>query len=185
MGWSGKPPPPDPNIGLAARENAAIAREQMDMARQQFDWSKDQYEQFSPLLKRSFELEELAQNKQFEALDRDAALRQELQNAYLGSMRKQDEYADYQFGRYRDTFAPIEDQLVAEAKRGIDVDGRVGRAVADFSQQSGMRNQQMAREANRNNMQRLGHGLCDGCQQERGRTGRRWPVDKHPGRVRG
>lgn len=125
MGWSGKPPPPDPRVGQAVENQSRLAQEQ-------FDWSKAVYERdYLP------------------AMQRDAELREELQDAYLGSMRKQDEYADYQFGRYRDTFAPLEDELVAEARRGIDIEGRVGRGVADFTQQSARRDQQMLREANR------------------------------------
>jgi len=125
MGWSGKPPPPDPRVGQAVENQSRLAQEQ-------FDWSKAVYERdYLP------------------AMQRDAELREELQEAYLGSMRKQDEYADYQFGRYRDTFAPLEDELVAEARRGIDIEGRVGRGVADFTQQSARRDQQMLREANR------------------------------------
>lgn len=128
MGWSGKPPPPDPRVGIAIDK-------QSDLSKEQFDWSKEIYERdYVP------------------AMQRDAELRDELQDAYLTSMRKQDDYADYQFGRYKDTFAPLEDELVSEAKRGIDVEGRVGRGLADFTQQSSMRNQMMMREANRNNM---------------------------------
>jgi hypothetical protein len=136
MGWLGDdPPPPDPNVGIAARENAELAREQAALSREQLDWSRQVYERdYLP------------------AMQRDAALRQQLQDAYLGSMRKQDEYADYQFNRYRNTFAPLEDDLVAEAKRGVNVEGRVGRAVADYAQQSSLQERQMIREANRNNM---------------------------------
>jgi hypothetical protein len=127
MGWSGKPPPPDPRVGQAIENESKLAREQ-------FDWTKTAYDRdYLPAIKE------------------DAALRRELQDAYLGSMRKQDEYADYQFGRYKQ-FAGLEDELLTEAKRGIDVDGRVGRAVADFSQQSGRRDQQLMREIRRNNM---------------------------------
>lgn len=125
MGWAGKPPPPDPRVGQAIENQSRLAQEQ-------FDWSKAVYER-----------------DMMPAMQRDAELRGELQEAYLGSMRKQDEYADYQFGRYRDTFAPLEDELVAEARRGIDIEGRVGRGVADFTQQSARRDQQMLREANR------------------------------------
>lgn len=125
MGWAGKPPKPDPRVGQAIENQSRLAQEQ-------FDWSKAVYER-----------------DMLPAMQRDAELREELQDAYLGSMRKQDEYADYQFGRYRDTFAPLEDELVAEARRGIDIEGRVGRGVADFTQQSARRDQQMLREANR------------------------------------
>jgi hypothetical protein len=125
MGWAGKPPPPDPRVGQAVENQSRLAQEQ-------FDWSKATYERDI-----------------LPAMQRDAELREELQDAYLGSMRKQDEYADYQFGRYRDTFAPLEDELVADARRGIDIEGRVGRGVADFTQQSARRDQQMLREANR------------------------------------
>lgn len=128
MGWSGSPPPPDPRVGIAIDK-------QSDLSKEQFDWSKTVYERdYLP------------------AMQKDAELRDELQDAYLTSMRKQDDYADYQFGRYKDTFAPLEDELVSEAKRGIDVEGRVGRGLADFTQQSSMRNQMMMREANRNNL---------------------------------
>lgn len=105
MGWAGKPPPPDPRVGQAVENQSRLAQEQ-------FDWSKATYERDI-----------------LPAMQRDAELREELQDAYLGSMRKQDEYADYQFGRYRDTFAPLENELVAEARRGIDIEGRVGRGV--------------------------------------------------------
>lgn len=144
MGWSGKPPPPDPRIGLAADKQAEVAAGMLDLSREQFKASQDQFDWSKATYERDF----------LPAMQRDEALRRELQDAYLGSMRKQDEYADYQFGRYRDTFAPLEDQLVADARRGItiDIDGRVNRAVADFTQQGSRRNQQMMREANRNNM---------------------------------
>lgn len=36
MGGGGKAPPPDPNVGIAARENAAIAREQLEFTKQFF-----------------------------------------------------------------------------------------------------------------------------------------------------
>lgn len=125
MGWTGSPPAPDPRIGQAIDK-------QSELAQQQFDWSKDVYNR-----------------DVLPAMQRDADLREELQGAYLGSMRKQDEYADYQFGRYRDTFAPLEDSLVTEAKRGVNVEGRVGRAVADFAQQDSDRERQMLREMGR------------------------------------
>ena len=125
MGWSGSPPPPDPRVGEAVQA-------QTELAKQQFDWAKGIYERdYVP------------------AMQRDAEMRQELQDSYLGSMRKQDEYADYQFGRYRDTFAPLEDDLVAEARRGINIEGRVNRGLADFNQQSLMRDQAMLRNAGR------------------------------------
>lgn len=128
MGWSGSPPPPDPRVGQSIEQQSQLAKEQ-------FDWSKQTYE-----------------NDYRPAMIRDAELREELQTAYLASMDKQDEYADYQFGRYKDTFAPLEDSLVQDVKKGIDVEGRVGRGLADFTQQGSMRNQMMMREANRNNL---------------------------------
>ena len=126
MGWLGNdPPPPDPRVGQAVDKQA-------DLARDQFDWTRQVYDRdYLP------------------AMQRDAALREQLQDAYLSSMRKQQETADYQLDRYKSTFAPLEDDLVSEARRGIDIEGRVNRGLADFSQQSSMRDQQMLREANR------------------------------------
>lgn len=141
MGWSGSPPPPDPRVGIAADKQAEVAKGMLDLSKEQFKFSQDQFDWSKAVYDRDF----------LPAMQRDAALREQLQDAYLGSMRKQDEYADYQFGRYRDTYAPLEDQLVADAKRGIniDVEGRVNRAVAGLNQDSARRDQQMLREANR------------------------------------
>lgn len=144
MGWSGSPPPPDPRIGIAADKQAEVAAGMLDLSRDQFKASQDQFDWSKATYERDF----------LPAMQRDAALREELQDAYLGSMRKQDEYADYQFGRYKDLYAGLEDQLVADAKRGIkvDVEGRVGRARADQEQNASRMTQQMYREAGRNNM---------------------------------
>lgn len=144
MGWSGSPPPPDPRIGIAADKQAEVAAGMLDLSRDQFKASQDQFDWSKATYERDF----------LPAMQRDEELRRQLQDAYLGSMRKQDEYADYQFGRYRDQFAPLEDQLLADAKRGIkvDVEGRVGRARAEQQQADSMMTQRMYREANRNNM---------------------------------
>lgn len=129
MGWSGgKPPAPDPTAGIAAQR-------QMDLAQEQFDWSKEVYER-----------------DVVPAMQRDMDLRETIQNAQMESMRKQDDIADYQLTRYRDTFVPIEDELVAEAKKGIDVQGRVNRALADYNQEDSNRERQMYREMGRMGM---------------------------------
>lgn len=136
MGWSGKPPPPDPRVGQAIENESRLARDQ-------FDWSKEVYERdYVPYMQDARESEKLV---------RDAALE---------SMRKQDEYADYQFGRYKDTFAPLEDELVSEAQRGIDVEGRVGRGVADFTQQSSMRDQMLKRQFGANGGTALAYAMA-------------------------
>lgn len=142
MGWSGKPPPPDPRIGIAADKQAEVAAGMLQLSRDQFKSSQDQFDWSKATYERDF----------LPAMQRDEAMRRELQDAYMGSMRKQDEYADYQFNRYRDNYAPLEDQLLAEAKKGINVEGRVNQAVAGYNQDAGRRNQMLAREAGRNNM---------------------------------
>lgn len=118
---------------IAASENAAA--EQNALAREQFDWNKQVYERdVAPLQKRQQDLQERVAN---DALARGA---------------KQDALADEQNKYYKETFQPLEKQVVDEAK-GYDseanVNRRSGMAAANVNQQFANARGQSARMAGR------------------------------------
>jgi len=80
--------------------------------------------------------------------ERDMALREKVGNATYDTMQKQQEFADSQNKFYKDTFQPLEQQMVDEAK-GYDSDTnvqrRMGIASANVNQQYSNAQQQSAR----------------------------------------
>lgn len=80
--------------------------------------------------------------------ERDMALREKIGNATYDTMQKQQEFADSQNKFYKDTFQPLEQQMVDEAK-GYDSDTnvqrRMGIASANVNQQFSNAQQQSAR----------------------------------------
>lgn len=87
------PPPPDPNPGMLESAEAArdIAKIQQETAREYLNFSKDQYEELKPLVQRVTQ----AQIDSMEA-----------------NQRRAEEYATFE----RETFRPLEQQLVDRAK---------------------------------------------------------------------
>lgn len=124
MGWAGKAPKPDPAVGEAAKMQAQLARES-------FDFYKTTYERdLLPIMQK------------------DQALREELQTRGLGIMDRQQQMADEQFGLYKETYLPVEQQA---AKDAMDYDSesniarRSGIAAANVNQQFSNAQQQNAR----------------------------------------
>jgi len=121
------PPPPDPNIGIAARENAEIAKAMLELGKDQLQWNKDRWEKVEPGLLESAQLQ----------LD-------------VGKQNK--ERADSQWQTYQDLFAPIEKQYAEEAKNyGSEADqaaqaeqARAG-VASSFEQQRGVTDRELAR----------------------------------------
>lgn len=117
----------------AAAESAAS--EQNQLSREQFEWNQKIYERdVAPLQQRQQELQEKVAN---DALARAA---------------KQDALADEQNQYYKETFQPLEKQVVDEAK-GYDseanVNKRSGMAAANVNQQFSNARGQSARMAGR------------------------------------
>lgn len=125
MGWlGGDAPEPDPLIGIAALNNAALSKESLD-------WYKQTYA-----------------NDILPAQQKDAALREEITNATLASMKQQDQFAADQNQVYRDNFLPVEKQVASDAM-GYDsnenVTRRMGIAAANTNQQFSNAEAQSAR----------------------------------------
>jgi hypothetical protein len=87
------PPPPDPNPGMIESAEAAreIAKVQQETAREYLQFSKDQYAELKPFVER-------ISNAQIEAMD--------------ANQKRAEEYATFE----RETFRPLEQQLVDRAK---------------------------------------------------------------------
>lgn len=88
----GDPPPPDPNIGLAALRNAEISREALD-------WYKGVYAQDAP----------------YREEYRDIA--KQIAETQIAAQEKNQQYADDYYGYMRDTFRPVEKGIVEDAQR--------------------------------------------------------------------
>lgn len=87
---SPSPPAPDPNIGIAAAANAETAKEMAAVAREELAWNKEKYAKQEPLI-------------------------QQVVNSQLSSMQNNEARSAEQWGRYKSLFAPVEDQMVADA----------------------------------------------------------------------
>ncbi len=90
MGGGSKAPKPDPNIGIAQKEMAAIAKEQLDFAREAFYAEQPREELYAQLSQRFIDSTVAAQNEQ---------------------SRLANDYAQ----RMKGTFYPIEDTLAFDA----------------------------------------------------------------------
>lgn len=75
------------------------------------------------------------------------------------AMRQQD-MADEQYARYKDLYAPMEEELIGEAREGIDADRFVGLATTDVGQQFNTQ-----RTAQRQQMERYGLSPASGAWQ--------------------
>lgn len=92
MGMYGSAPKPDPNIGAAAKDSAAIAKETLE-------WNKMIYEQDAPKRQQEYELA-----KRFA----DSAIE---------SQQFNDDLSKQYFERLKGTFFPVEDAMVDEAMK--------------------------------------------------------------------
>lgn len=130
--WGGKgsaPAIPDPNPGLFASAQATIevGKMQERLAQEYLNFSKGQYEDFAPFL------QGLAKTELDIALDNKA---------------RADEYADYE----RETFRPLERQLIADVGRYSTAENRellAQEAKADVATAYDVQKQQLARELGR------------------------------------
>ena len=121
---SNKAPAPDPNIGLAQRE-------QIDLARRQQAFFE---ENFAPRY--------LDQMDQQIGLSREQSRRdQEMQDYQIGLTKKYDE-------RYWNTQVPLEDELIQRARsynESAEQERMAGQSAADVSQAFGVANESMQR----------------------------------------
>ena len=83
-------PDPDPNIGVAAKQNADIAQQQLDVAKQQLAWEKDRAAVQDPLVQKIVD-------QQIAMGDSNAAR------------------SDEQWKIYKDLFQPVEQRTVSDA----------------------------------------------------------------------
>lgn len=128
MCGKGDAPDPDPLIGQAAKANAETAKEALA-------WYKDLYT--NELLPMQKEQQALAKN---------------LVDRYLGSMEKQQQFADKQNAYYESTFKPVEQQMVRDAMNydsAENISRRQGIAAANVQQQFSNAQQENARNLSR------------------------------------
>lgn len=128
MCGKGDAPEPDPLIGQAAKANAETAKEALA-------WYKDLYT--NELLPMQKEQQALAKN---------------LVERYLGTMEKQQEFAEKQNAYYESTFKPVEQQMVRDAMNydsAENVSRRQGIAAANVQQQFSNAQQETARNLSR------------------------------------
>ena len=125
MGWAGgSAPAPDPNVGIAAKMQA-------ELAKQSFDFYKTTYE-----------------NDLRPMMQKDLALREELQTRGLDIMERQQGIADEQWGLYKNTYQPVEQKAAQEAMdydSEANINRRMGIAAASANQQFSNAQQQNAR----------------------------------------
>lgn len=128
MCGKGDAPEPDPLIGQAAKANAETAKEALA-------WYKDLYT--NELLPMQKEQQALAKN---------------LVDRYLGSMEKQQQFAEKQNAYYESTFKPVEQQMVRDAMNydsAENISRRQGIAAANVQQQFSNAQQENARNLSR------------------------------------
>lgn len=120
----GKAPKPDPAVGEAAKMQAQLAKDS-------FDFYKTTYESdILPMMRRDMELREA-----LEADQRDIMKRQQAQS-------------EEQWGLYKDTYLPVEQQAARDAVEydsASNVNRRMGIAAAGVNQQFSNAQQQAAR----------------------------------------
>lgn len=129
MGWlGGDAPAPDPAIGEAAKANAQLGKDA-------FEWYKNYYD--------TTVAPQQAQQNQ---------LATRLTNDYLDTSAQQKQFAQEQNQYYKDTFQPVEKQMVSDA---MDYDSEAnvkrvsGEAAANVNQQFSNARTQSARLAGR------------------------------------
>lgn len=125
MGWAGgSAPKPDPAVGQAALMQAQLAKDS-------FDFYKTTFE-----------------NDLRPMMQKDLALREDLQTRGLAIMEKQQGIADEQWNLYKDTYQPVEQKAAQEAMdydSDSNVNRRMGIASANVTQQFSNAQQQNAR----------------------------------------
>ena len=87
----GSSPKPDPAIGRAAQENAAIARDAFNLSKEQYEYEKAQWEKFAPYY--------------------DEMFKSSLEDAATGRER-----SAFAWDRYLKQGVPLEDQIVRDAR---------------------------------------------------------------------
>lgn len=131
-GGGGSAPAADPLIGLSMLKNATNAEEALN-------FFKSAYNDQQPRLKEYADLQRRVSESQISGMD--------LQQQIAGDM----------YGRYRAKYAPVEDQLIEDARTydsADKVDARVGRGLTDLRQQ-----QELGREMMGRNLGRYGVSL--------------------------
>lgn len=121
-----KPPKPDPAIGEASKEMAAVARDQLA-------WEKEVYADMTPYLEDYYDLSSRATSQQMDLAGRSAD--------------QADEYYNYMLG----TFRPVERSLVDESMvdSAAMQEEYANRAGADVQSQIGRQYDQIIRNAMR------------------------------------
>lgn len=130
MGGKSKAPAPDPQIGQASKEMAAIARDQFEYSKTRDAEMDKLYDEYLPIVKQNIQ-------------------------ASTEQAQKQTELTDWYQERMQSVFAPIEDKLAGWAQDGYQASAGVqqemeqsaGRAKAAVDQQFGSQREQQARSA--------------------------------------
>ena len=118
------PPPPDPAVGEAAKQQAEIGKEALE-------FSKQQWAELQPW--RDFQLE----------------VGQQVAQSALTQMDTENQISQDYWNYLKDTFRPLEEQIVAEAKSYDTPDRRsaeAARAVSGVSSQFSTQQQNMGRD---------------------------------------
>ncbi len=124
--WKSKTvvPAPDPNIGIAAANTAAISKEALD-------FQKQMYEEYKPYM------------------IKEAATAEEASRLQMDIARKQDAQAD-EYGAYmKNTFRPVEQSMVDEAMsydNGVEGERMAGEAAAQVGESFGIGQRTMNRQ---------------------------------------
>lgn len=84
------PPAPDPNIGIAARENAALSKEMAGVARDELIWNKARWEEVKPIYNEVIQTE-------------------------LAQMKQSGDRGTEQWNLYKKLFQPVEERMVQDA----------------------------------------------------------------------
>lgn len=125
-------PEPDPNIGLAQKELSELSRRQMDFWEQDI-WPglKEQSAQQQKLSE-----EQVGINK--ETQRRQTAIAEEQFGLNMESQRRQMAIAEEQYQRYKNTFEPLQNEIIADAQ-AYDTEANreriAGEAMGDVSTQ--------------------------------------------------
>ena len=130
MGGKSKAPAPDPQIGAASKEMAAIARDQFEYSKTRDAEMDALYDEYMPIVRENIE-------------------------ASTEAAQKQTELTDWYQNRMQSVFAPIEDKLAGWANDGYQASAGVqqemeqsaGRAKSAVDQQFGSQREQQARNA--------------------------------------
>lgn len=110
-GGKGSAPAPDPNIGIAARENAALSAEMAAVAKDELAWNKARWEEVKPVYN-------------------------EVVQAGLTQMRSDSDRATEQWNLYKNLFQPVEQRMVQDAATYDSPERKeqmAARAAADVS----------------------------------------------------